>query len=636
MKISVINIFLILFSGLLFPWQLTAQDVEFIGPELLGRPTDHSITVNVVADAELDAYFKYGTSSGIYSGQTSTNTYPANEPVEVVISGLQANTRYYYRMVYSADGGSTWIERDEHSFHTQRAQGSSFRFTIIADSHMSGGGGNVALYEQALANASNDNADFHFDLGDTFWTDGAGDVATVNQRFLAQRQWMGVLSHSSPVFVAPGNHENEEGWNFDDFNSIALRSVNARKRYYPNPVPDEFYKGNNDALPEIEGDHLREDYFAWEWGDALFVFIDPFQYTMTKPYSGTAGGEVNDESPIGDRWDWTLGYDQFIWLKQILEESDAKYKFVFAHHIVGGSYDYVREAAEVADLFEWGGYNADVNNNPTTWGFSAERPGWGDNPIHQTFVANGVSAFFYGHDHEYAYQKRDGVVYQLVPSPSMSGYGFNLYSEDDEYTERVLPNAGHLRVTVTPTESTVEYVRSNITEVSHTYTILPNAPSVTHGLTMSIDPEGTGATTPTAGVHTYNENSVVNITADPSAGYAFDHWTGDVANVNSANTTVTMDTDKAVKASFVPSKTGDINGDKSANSTDALIVLLCDAGIDISQFCPCNCGDVNGDGVINSTDALIILLYDAGMSVSYPVGEGDCPSGVTPCAGCSP
>src|SRR5665647_1331685 len=119
MKISAIVVFITLFSGLLLPGKLTAQGVNFIGPELLGRPTDHSITVNVVADAEVDAYFKYGTSSGVYSDQTSTNTYPANEPIEVVISGLQANTRYFYRMVYSADGGSTWIERAEHSFYTQ-------------------------------------------------------------------------------------------------------------------------------------------------------------------------------------------------------------------------------------------------------------------------------------------------------------------------------------------------------------------------------------------------------------------------------------------------------------------------------------------------------------------------------------
>ncbi|NQT24651.1 hypothetical protein HQ585_04790 [candidate division KSB1 bacterium] len=81
---------------------------------------------------------------------------------------------------------------------------------------------------------------------------------------------------------------------------------------------------------------------------------------------------------------------------------------------------------------------------------------------------------------------------------------------------------------------------------------------------------------------------------------------------------------------------GDVNGDDVVNSTDALIILSCDVGLDVSSFCPMNCGDVNDDGLINSTDALIILAYDVGQSVPFPVGEPSCPSSVTPCAGCTP
>ncbi len=513
MKINYLRffIFTLLYICILSSNSVIAQ-VNFIGPELLCRPTDNSVTVNVIADVALQLYFEYGTAPGDYTDQTSTITSTANEPIKVVIDTLATNTRYYYRMVYSDDGGSTWAERDEQSFHTQRAKGTTFTFAIITDSHMNGGGGNVALYEQTLDNVSNDDPDLYFDLGDTFWTDGVLDAATANQRFLAQREMMGVVSHSAPIFLAPGNHENEEGWNFNDANSIALLSVNARKRYYPNPITDGFYSGNDDALPAIEGDNLREDYFAWEWGDALFVVIDPYHYTMIKPYSGTAGGEVDDESPIGDRWDWTLGYTQFQWFKQTLAESDATFKFVFAHHMVGGTHDYVRGGAEPADLFEWGGYNADINNNPTTWGFSTERPGWGDDPIHQFMVANGVSAFFYGHDHEYAYQKRDNVVYQLVPSPSMSGYGFNLYSEDDPYTIRVLPNSGHIRVTVSPEQATVEYVQTSGGTIAHSYTIESEA-----GPTITVTGTPLGAFTSTPGTPSTEQSytvSGINLTDD--------------------------------------------------------------------------------------------------------------------------
>jgi C1A family cysteine protease len=80
---------------------------------------------------------------------------------------------------------------------------------------------------------------------------------------------------------------------------------------------------------------------------------------------------------------------------------------------------------------------------------------------------------------------------------------------------------------------------------------------------------------------------------------------------------------------------GDVNGDDNVNSTDALIILSCDVGINVSQFCPMNCGDVNGDGLVNSTDALIILSYDVGIPVPFPVGQPGCPQNVTPCAGCN-
>jgi hypothetical protein len=462
--------------GILILATVSTADAAFTGTELLGRPTNHSVTINVVADTGVDVYFEYGTQSGVYATQTVPTSYPANGPIEVVINGLQDNMRYYYRMVYRETGTTEWIARDEHSFHTQRSFGSTFTFTITSDSHLGAGGGNANLYQQTLLNVLADNPDFHLDLGDTFWMDNINNEAQARQVYLAQRPYLGLIGHSAPIFLATGNHENEEGWNLDDTPSLPLLSVNARKLYYPNPVPDGFYSGNADAsLAAINGDHLREDYYAWEWGDALFVVIDPYQYTMIKPYAGSPGGEKNDETVIGDRWDWTLGQQQFNWFKQTLENSTAKFKFVFAHNMVGGSEDYVRGGAGPAHLFEWGGYNLDGS----TWGFATERPGWGDDPIHQLMVDNRVSAFFHGHDHEYAKERKNGIIYQLCPQPGDGSYrfGFDLYHESDPYTDVVLPNSGHLRVAVSPSQVTVDYVRAYLPgdgtngQVAYTYNI---------------------------------------------------------------------------------------------------------------------------------------------------------------------
>ena len=503
-----------------------------------------------------------------------------------------------------------------------------------------------------MTNINNDDPDFCLDLGDTFYNDGATSQSAVNTDYLDYRNtlYLGAIGPSVPIFLTSGNHENEEGWNFDDSPfSIALASVQARKAYYPTPVNDWFYSGNTDPLAAIDeatyGDELREDYYAWTWGDALFVVIDEFQYTMNLPYSPTAG--EGSEAVTGDQWSWTLGAQQFNWFRQTIENSSARYKFVFSHNMLGGIPEaaggagagYVRGGARAAAYFEWGGNNADG-----TAGFASHRNAtdFGTTPIHQMMVANGVSAYFHGHDHQYVYETRDGIVYQEVPSPSMSGSGFGgIYTEGDYGTYRtieMLPNAGHLRITVAPAQATVEYVRSNQTGVSHTYTILPNDAADTYNLTMAVDPVGGGTTNPAAGIHTHDAGTVVNLTATPAAGYVFDHWTGNVANVNSATTTVTMSANQAVTAHFIllPGSAGDMNGDDAVNSTDALIILSCDVGIDVSQFCPVNCADVNADGLVNSTDALIILSYDVGMSVPYPVGQAGCPSSVTPCTGCAP
>ena len=81
---------------------------------------------------------------------------------------------------------------------------------------------------------------------------------------------------------------------------------------------------------------------------------------------------------------------------------------------------------------------------------------------------------------------------------------------------------------------------------------------------------------------------------------------------------------------------GDVDDDEYVTSTDALIILSCEVGLNTSMFCPMNCGDVDNDGLITSTDALIILSFEVGYSVPFPVGESGCPPSVTPCDGCNP
>ncbi len=544
---------------------------------LLGRPTNHSITANIIPDQSGQISFEYGTTSGVYGTQTSATSCTANEPVEVVINGLTSNTRYYYRLRFRDTESNPWTMSAEYSFQTQRPAGEAFTFTIISDSHLGQYGGGTtdqkALYQRTLLNVSSDHPDFHIDLGDTFPMDptplGTGMTdQEAKTAYLAERPYMGLISNSVPIFLALGNHENEEGWNFDDTftapdQSLAKAGLKYRKLYYPNPVPDDFYSGNSDPLSTaIGGDTFHEDYYAWTWGDALFVVIDPYHYSMKWPSEGSSyGGEGTDGEAQGDRWDWTLGEIQYNWFKQTLEESNAKYKFVFTHQVTGGVIPYGRGGVGAAPYFEWGGLNWDG-----TPGFATERPGW-EAPIHQIMVENGVNIFFHGHDHFYSREELDGIVYLECPKPDDDSYSLGYSGDGGDYPTGInLTSSGHIRVSVSPDEVTVDYVRA----------YLPG---------------------------------------DGTNGVIADSFTV----INPAESIL-----------------GDVNGDHVVNSTDALITLSGDVGINISQFCPINCGDVNADGWVNSTDALIILSHDAGLTVPFPLGSASCPASVNPCPGCNP
>jgi len=82
-------------------------------------------------------------------------------------------------------------------------------------------------------------------------------------------------------------------------------------------------------------------------------------------------------------------------------------------------------------------------------------------------------------------------------------------------------------------------------------------------LTVEAVPSFVTAVTPAAGTHEYDMNVEASLSAGRYAAcpnvYVFDYWEGDVADMNAANTTVTMDTNKTVKAHF---KINNVCGDE--------------------------------------------------------------------------
>ncbi len=409
------------------------------GTVILGRPTDVSATLSLLTSTTVQVSAEYGLEEGSYPAQTSTVTVGGTKPTDIDLTGLTKNTEYHYRLRFRQAGDSIDRVTKGHTFHTQRPVGDAFSFAVESDSHM-GDEDRIDpdLMRQSLREVRDADPDFLIDLGDTFVTDtGTGTEARVEQRYRRVRSYFGIAGVTVPLFLTPGNHDAELGWLRDGTDdNLAVWAARARNLYYPAPLSDGFY--SVDSLPDPFAG-LRSGYYAWEWGDALFVVIDPWWQTLSNPEDS------------GDWWDSTLGDRQYEWLSRVLRASSARYKFVLSHHILGRS----RGGIELVGSYEWGG-----KGKGDVWQFHEERPGW-ELPIHQLFVETGVTIFFQGHDHLYARQEKDGVIYQTVPQP-----GAILTDADRERREsayksgKILPGPGFLEVRVSDDGVKVDYVRS--------------------------------------------------------------------------------------------------------------------------------------------------------------------------------
>ncbi|MEI6899179.1 MAG: metallophosphoesterase [Bacteroidota bacterium] len=453
--------FIPLFIILFFTELLDAHSQTF--SEILGRPGPTSVTMNILFDTAVNVYWEYGTSLGNYPQSTPTENAQKNTPLEVQFTGLLADKKYYYRTRYHiSGGGGTFQASPEHNFHTARPKGSQFTFAIEADPHLDT---NTipGAYSLTLQNILAKNPDFMIDLGDNFMSEKLPqkNQANITARHVLYRPYFGSVCHSVPLYIVLGNHEGETGWQMTGGSgSLAVMASNTRKLYYSNPLPDGFYSG--DSIPE-QYVGLRGNYYSWEWGDALFIVLDPYWYTVTH-----------------SDWGWTLGEDQYNWFKKVITGSKAKLKFVFCHQLVGGHGTDGRGGSEFAGFFENGGENAD-----STWGFETKRPGWGKS-VHQLMTENRGTIFFHGHDHCYAKQDKDGIVYQEVPQPGAKSITNFTGTQYGYVNGQLLPSRGYLLVTVTDSSAKVDYIRSFLTneetgghqngEVAASYTIL-SAPS---------------------------------------------------------------------------------------------------------------------------------------------------------------
>lgn len=420
-----------------------------------GRPTATGITANLVSVSGGTARLEYGTASGVYTRGSVTTALAAGKSQELDLRGLQPDTRYFYRLTITTPSGQVQTLA-EQQFQTQRAAGKTFSFELQGDSHPERPQQfDAALYAQTLRVVAADRPDFYLLMGDDFSVDTLQQVnaLTVAQRYGLQRPYLALVGQTASLFLVNGNHEQASAANHDGSpDNVAVWAQTSRNALYPQPAPDGFYSGNSTPVAHVG---LLRNYYAWTWGDALFVVIDPYWHSASAVDNAFEKGRDKGDQKLleatrawRDMWDITLGDAQYRWLQQTLEGSRAKYKFVFAHHVLGTG----RGGVEQAGLYEWGG--RDRRGQDT---FAQHRPGW-SLPIHPLFVKTGVSVFFQGHDHVYARQELDGVAYQTLPQPADPNYA--THYESAFRSGVLLPSSGRVRVTVGPERARVEYLRS--------------------------------------------------------------------------------------------------------------------------------------------------------------------------------
>ena len=391
---------------------------------VLGNPSETSITASILSTSGQAGYFEYGDRSGNYQWRSGLVQLRPGAPSEVILDGLSANSQYFYRWQSTTGQSHSRSTSKEFSFRTARVPGETFVFTVQADSHLDTRT-DTRLYEATLRNVKAAKPDFHIDLGDTFMTDKRrSDHRAALPQYLAQRYYFSLIGTSAPVFLVSGNHDGE-GMRMG---AMGRWSREQRETYFATPS---------------DGAEGRGNYYSWEWGDGLFVVLDPF-WASKRVRRG------------GDYWARTLGEDQFRWLAKTLRSSKARFKFVFIHHLVGGANHEARGGVTAAVMYEWGGRGVDG-----TYEFSERRPGWAQ-PIHKLLADTGVTAVFHGHDHVFAREALDGIAYILVPQPGLDRYGAPRDITATYPDAEVVGGPGHLRVTVAAEAALVELVQTRL------------------------------------------------------------------------------------------------------------------------------------------------------------------------------
>jgi predicted phosphodiesterase len=359
-------------------------------------------------------------------------TSPATDVAQWAVTGLAPGRRYLYEILVAGSAGSG-TPLYAGSAVTARPPGSTFTFAALADAHIEtrdsippgttiaddGWGGDEGTLLAVSTDVAAASPDFMLHLGDMLdyhvfgFNTPPPDSSWARLAYLDYRRMYGDTLGSAPLFTVIGNWDGENGCNSA---TEIDRSLTERLLYAPGPAAGTY----------PEGGSANQDYYAFTWGDALFIVLNVMTYTPTCHLLAAYPGLPDD---------WTLGAAQLAWLQTTLANATSKWRFLFIHHTVGGAAGNPDDSA----YGRGGGQAAYVGEQAM---------------VHALMLQYGVQIFFYGHDHVFTDMVVDGVHYTL---PGSAGAPWKFDASLTGYTN-YWPDSGYGRVTVSPSSVEVDFV----------------------------------------------------------------------------------------------------------------------------------------------------------------------------------
>jgi 3',5'-cyclic AMP phosphodiesterase CpdA len=418
-----------------------SEVLALVGAPLIFAPTAQGFGLNAVLAGGDPAGLRVSVRAEGTEvwGDAAAPSARADDIAQWAFEGLEPGTRYEYRIIVEEDGEEAPLYSG--SVVTQREAGESFSFALLTDTHIpprevrAGDLATADFQEQTLlevaAEIGPQNPDFIVNLGDMLdfhlfgFNDPPPDGSWTRLAYLNYRRLFADTLGNAAHFAVIGNWDGENGSYAPD---EIERSREQRLLYVPGPRPDTYPEGGNDD----------EDYYAFTWGDALFIVLNVMTYTPTEHLLGTDPGVPDD---------WTLGEPQLAFLRETLEAATSKWRFVLIHHAVGGAAGNLANAA----YGRGGGQAARVGEQAI---------------VHELMLEHDVRIFFYGHDHVFTDIVVDDIHYTL---PGSAGAPWKFTTAETGYAE-YWPDSGHGRVQVSPDAVSVEFIALG-GEVIYSYSI---------------------------------------------------------------------------------------------------------------------------------------------------------------------